>query len=83
MPARPWADTQRLAFLRENLPAYEAAQERKKTRIFLARFHDNYFARFPQPNEALLGLEKKVREPRCEAHYYLLTLSIARQCLDE
>lgn len=62
MPARPWADTQRLAFLKENLPAYEAAQERKKTRIFLGRLHDSYFARFPQPNEKLLGIEKKVSD---------------------
>lgn len=63
MPGRPWADPLRLKFLKENLSAYESAQERKKTRTFLSRLHEAYFAKFPQPREELLAHEKKVREP--------------------
>lgn len=63
MPARPWADTLRLQFMQENLSAYESAKENKRTRTFLSNLHEAYFAKFPQPCEKLLALEKKVREP--------------------
>lgn len=63
MPRPPWADDDRLKFMRDSMPAYEAAQECKKTRIFLGKMHEEYFEKFPQKDETLLAFEKDVREP--------------------
>lgn len=73
MPGHTWTDDDRKDFLTANLPAYEAAQERKTTRQFMATLHENYFAQFPQPDEALMLAERKVRQTRSiSSHNYLL-----------
>ena len=61
MPARPWADSPRLTYLRSKIRSYEDAQEAKSTRRFLSNVHVEYFSKFPQPVEKLQALERKVK----------------------
>lgn len=63
MPAREWTDEPRKAFLVSKLPGFESAQEQKQTRQFLQSLHEQYFSRFPQPDEIKKGDERKVRSP--------------------
>lgn len=60
MPAKAWTDEARKVFLESKLPAFQAAQEKKQPRPFMQKLHEEYFVRFPQPDELLQGAERKV-----------------------
>jgi len=60
MPAKAWTDEHRKKFLDKNLPAFQVAQEQRKTRQFMQRLHEEYFDTFPEPDELLKGAERKV-----------------------
>lgn len=78
MPTPPWADLPRRTFLIENLSGYTAAQERNGTTEFIGGLHERYFAKFPEPDEELMALERKVSEPQYMNSFVLLTSLIAR-----
>ncbi|KAH8094961.1 hypothetical protein DFH11DRAFT_1555174 [Phellopilus nigrolimitatus] len=49
MGNRPWATTQMLTHLKANIRAFEAAQERKRTKVFMTRFLGDWFTVHPAP----------------------------------
>ena len=61
MPAKRWTDDERLNFLTEKIHDFQAAQEAKTTAVFFKDLHEEYFKKFPQTDEALQGLERKVK----------------------
>ena len=61
MPAHRWTVTERFNFLTDKIHEFEAAQEAKTTSLFFQELHEEYFKKFPQPDEALQGLERKVK----------------------
>lgn len=65
MPARAWTDEPRKAFLESKIPRFESAQEQKLTRQFMQSLHEEYFIRFPEPDEVKKGDERKARNPHC------------------
>ena len=63
MPTKAWADQPRLTFMASKLDDFNAAMQTKTTTTYLHILHEEYFTRFPQPNEALQKLELKVSYP--------------------
>lgn len=60
MPAKTWTDEPRKIFLTSKIPLFESAQEQKLTRQFMQSLHEEYFQRFPEPDEVQHGAVRKV-----------------------
>lgn len=47
MGNKSWTTDRQRKFLMDNIPQYEAAQQKKKTRLWLEKLFDQYIAMFP------------------------------------
>ena len=60
MPGKRWATADRLQFLDERLQAYAEAQEAKETYQYKQKLSEEYFEKFPEPDEKRMALERQV-----------------------